>query len=164
MMWIRLGAAVLNQTPLAWDDNRDHILAAIEQARFQGVGLLCLPEMSITGYGCQDAFQSPSVQRRALDVLVDEILPATAGMVVCVGLPLAYRNSLFNAVALLVNGAIVGFVCKRFLAGDGVRLVAQPFLRGPGRGEQPRDLLGRGRGRVVRQPVILATHRGELGL
>lgn len=120
MKWIRVGAAVLSQTPLAWDDNRDHILAAIEQARFQGVSLLCLPEMSITGYGCQDAFQSPSVQRRALDLLVDEILPATAGMVLCVGLPLVYRNSLFNAVALLVDGTILGFVCKRYLAGDGV--------------------------------------------
>lgn len=120
MKLIKVAAAVLNQTPLAWDENRDHILQAVRLARDEGVSVLCLPEMAIPGYGCQDAFFSPSVQARCLDVLVDEILPATRGMIVCVGLPLLFRNSLFNAVCLVVDGAIAGFVCKRFLAGDGV--------------------------------------------
>ena len=120
MKLIKVGAAIVNQTPLGWDENRDHILDAIRLARDEGVSVLCLPEMAIPSYGCQDAFFSPSVQKTCLDVLVDEILPATRGMVVCVGLPLLLRNSLFNAVCLLVDATIAGFVCKRFLAGDGV--------------------------------------------
>jgi NAD+ synthase (glutamine-hydrolysing) len=117
---IKVGAAVLNQTPLGWEQNKLNILEALTRARAAGTTLVCLPEMAITGYGCQDAFHSPSLQAMALDVLFDEILPATSGLVVSIGLPLLYRNSLFNAAALACDGAIVGFVCKRYLAGDGV--------------------------------------------
>jgi len=120
MKLIKVGAAVMNQTPLGWDHNRDTILATIETARADGVTLLCLPEMCIPGYGCQDAFLSPSVQRTSLRVLMDELLPATRGMAVSFGLPLVYHNVLFNAACLAVDGALAGFVCKRHLAGDGV--------------------------------------------
>ncbi|MCB9735470.1 MAG: NAD(+) synthase [Deltaproteobacteria bacterium] len=120
MRLVKVGAAVLNQTPLGWDHNRGTIVAAIEAAREAGVTLLCLPEMAIPGYGCQDAFQSPSVQNMAMSVLVDEIAPRTEGIAVCVGLPVLYRNNLFNAVAVVADGVVQGFVCKRHLAGDGV--------------------------------------------
>lgn len=120
MRLVKVGAAVLNQTPLAWDHNRSTIVAAIEAAREQEVTLLCLPEMAITGYGCQDAFQSPSVQNMAMRVLEDEIAPRTEGLAVCVGLPVLFRNNLFNAVAVVADGAVLGFVCKQHLAGDGV--------------------------------------------
>ena len=36
---------------------------AITEARRQGATVLCLPELCITGYGCEDAFHSPSVHR-----------------------------------------------------------------------------------------------------
>ena len=36
------------------------------------------------------------------------------------GLPLLYRKALFDVVALLADGAIAGFVAKRYLAGDGL--------------------------------------------
>ena len=78
MQLLKVGAAVLNQTPLAWDSNKAHILAAIAAARQQHVGLLCLPELCISGYGCEDAFLSPAVQRMAV-TLLGEILPATQG-------------------------------------------------------------------------------------
>ena len=79
MQLLKVGAAVLNQTPLAWDSNKSHILAAIEAARKQRVSLLCLPELCISGYGCEDAFLSPAVQRMAWRVLA-EIVPDTRGI------------------------------------------------------------------------------------
>jgi len=119
MKLVRVGAAVLNQTPLDWNGNRDRILDAISQARDARVSILCFPELCITGYGCEDAFQSPGLWRTAFEVL-QEIVPATRGLVVSVGLPLVHRNSLFNTAAMLVDGEIVGFVAKRFLAGEGL--------------------------------------------
>ena len=119
MKLVRVGAAVLNQTPLDWDGNRARILDAIEQARAAGVSILCLPELCIPGYGCEDAFQSPGLWRTSFAVL-QEIVPATRGIVVSVGLPVLHRNSLFNSAALLVDGDIVGFVAKRYLAGEGL--------------------------------------------
>ncbi len=41
-------------------------------------------------------------------------------MVVTFGVPLLYHKALFNAAAVLVDGQIVGFAAKRFLAGDGI--------------------------------------------
>ena len=34
------------------------------------VSVLCLPELCITGYGCEDAFFSPGLQRTAIEVLL----------------------------------------------------------------------------------------------
>lgn len=119
MKLVKVGAAVLNQVPLGWEINRRHIVDAIRAARTGGVGLLCLPELAITGHGCEDAFQSPAVQRTAVEMLL-EIAEETAGIAVAVGLPLMFRKALFDTVCLLVDGRIEGFVAKKFLAGDGL--------------------------------------------
>ena len=130
MSRIRVAAAVLNQTPLDWPGNQTNILAAIAAARDEGVQLLCLPELCITGYGCEDAFHGPGVQAMALQVLA-EIVPATQGMVVSLGLPLFHRNALFNCACLAVDGRIAGFVAKRFLCGDGLHYEPRWFKPWP---------------------------------
>jgi len=127
---IKVGAAVLNQMPLAWDQNQANIIEAIGRARAEQVTVLCLPEMSITGYGCEDAFFSPGLQEMAFRVL-ETIARETQGMVVSVGLPLYHEKALYNAAALLVDGAIAGFVAKRFLAGDGIHYEPRWFKEWP---------------------------------
>ena len=52
-------AATLNQLPLDWEGNRQRILNAIQQASSEGASLLCLPELCISGYGCEDQFLAP---------------------------------------------------------------------------------------------------------
>ena len=47
MKLIKVAAGVVNQTPLAWDENKRNILAAIDEARRQDVSILCLPELCI---------------------------------------------------------------------------------------------------------------------
>jgi NAD+ synthase (glutamine-hydrolysing) len=127
---IKVAAGVLNQTPLDWERNRDHILASIAMARQQNVSLLCLPELCITGYGCEDAFHSPSVQQTAMAVL-HEILPATENIIASVGLPLFFRGGLFNTACLLANGKILGFVGKQNLAGEGLHYEPRWFKPWP---------------------------------
>ena len=119
MRLIRVGAANVNQTPLDWAGNLARILRAIEMARESKVSVLCLPELCVTGYGCEDAFFSTDVTRRAIESL-RKIAAATEGIIVSVGLPLRFRNSLLNGTAMLANGRILGFVAKRNLAGDGI--------------------------------------------
>ena len=70
MRLVRVGAVALNQTPLDWQGNRRRIEAAIDDAREHDVRVLCLPELCITGYGCEDAFHSRSVQEHALEMLL----------------------------------------------------------------------------------------------
>jgi NAD+ synthase (glutamine-hydrolysing) len=130
MPLINVGAAVLNQTPLDWEGNRQHILDAIRSARQHCVSILCLPEMCITGYGCEDAFHAPGVIATAWESL-QAILPHTEGMIVTLGLPLVYHNGIFNCVALVVDGRIAGFVAKRHLAGDGIHYEPRWFKPWP---------------------------------
>jgi NAD+ synthase (glutamine-hydrolysing) len=130
MTRIRVGAAVLNQTPLDWSGNQKNILEAIEVARAHEVRILCLPELCITGYGCEDAFHSVGMQHYVLESL-RAIVPATRGVIVSVGLPLLHKSALFNCAALLVDGTIAGFVAKRFLAGEGIHYEPRWFKPWP---------------------------------
>jgi NAD+ synthase (glutamine-hydrolysing) len=124
MAFIKIGTAAVNQTPLDWEGNRSRIEGAILQAKKEGVSLLCLPELCITGYGGEDLFFSRSVQKRALRSL-EAIAKQTSGIAVLVGLPLRHLNSLFNTTCLIVDGRIVGLVPKRFLANDGIHYEAR---------------------------------------
>jgi NAD+ synthase (glutamine-hydrolysing) len=130
MKLIRVGAAVLNQTPLDWEGNQRHIREAIDLARQQGVSILCLPELCITGYGCEDAFHAPGTQAVAVEVL-HELLPHTQGMVLSLGLPLLYSGGLFNMACLVADGQILGFVGKQNLAGEGIHYEPRWFKRWP---------------------------------
>ena len=130
MKLVKLGAAVLNQTPLDWNGNRTRILGAIQAARAQGVTILCLPELCLTGYGCEDAFLAPGTQRTALRLL-HELLPETRGMIVSFGLPLLFQNGLFNVACLVADGKLLGFVGKKHLAGDGIHYEPRWFKPWP---------------------------------
>ncbi|TWT35997.1 Glutamine-dependent NAD(+) synthetase [Posidoniimonas corsicana] len=130
MRLVRVAAAALNQTPLDWDANARNIRRAISSAREADARLLCLPELCITGYGCEDAFYSRGVLRMAERVLA-ELLSSTEGMAVSVGLPIQHAGALFNATALLVDGAIAGLVAKQHLAGDGLHYEPRWFKPWP---------------------------------
>lgn len=130
MHTIKVGVAVLNQTPLDWDGNLRHIRAAIAEARRHSVGILCLPELCISGYGCEDAFHSPGVLETAFKKL-ESLLIDTQGMVVSVGLPLLFNNGIYNAACLIADGQILGFVAKQFLAGDGLHYEPRWFKPWP---------------------------------
>ena len=130
MRRIRLGAAVLNQTPLDWSGNTKRILQAIEEARRQQARVLCLPELCVTGYGCEDMFLSPHTWKMAWQQ-VQEILPHTTGMVLSVGLPLFVTNGVYNAACVISDGRIVGFVAKQNLAGDGLHYEPRWFRPWP---------------------------------
>jgi NAD+ synthase (glutamine-hydrolysing) len=128
---IKVAVATLNQTPLAWESNQQHIVAAIAAGRQQGVTILCLPELCITGYGCEDAFHSLWLQETAQKVLL-ELLPETRGMIVSLGLPLLHSGGLFNTACLAADGRLVGFVGKQHLAGEGIHYEPRWFKRWPG--------------------------------
>ncbi|WMJ73099.1 NAD(+) synthase [Cytophagaceae bacterium ABcell3] len=119
MAYLKIAGAALNQTPLDWENNTKNILTAIDEAKNKHVEILCLPELCITGYGCEDMFLSEWVPEKALDILIS-IIPHTENITVSVGLPVKIKNNLYNAACLLSNGKILGISAKQFLANDGV--------------------------------------------
>jgi NAD+ synthase (glutamine-hydrolysing) len=130
MLKLRLATASLNQTPMDWVGNRDRILAAIAEAKAADAAILCLPELCITGYGCEDQYFSIGLQKTALEMLA-EIAPATSGMAVALGLPLMVNRGLYNAAAMLCDGELLGFTLKQHLAGDGIHYEPRWFRKWP---------------------------------
>ncbi len=130
MHTIRIGAAVLNQTPMAWESNQRNISDAIDAAREQGVAILCLPELCITGYGCEDAFLSRDLQATAWQILT-ELAPQTDGMAVAISLPVFVQSGIFDAAAMVIDGRIRGLVAKQYLPADGLHYEPRWFRAWP---------------------------------
>jgi NAD+ synthase (glutamine-hydrolysing) len=142
MLKLRLAAAALNQTPMNWEGNRDRIITAIEAAREADAAVLCLPELCISGYGCEDHFFSAGVQKATLEMLA-EIMPATRGMAVAMGLPVMVNRGLYNAAALVCDGELMGLTLKQHLAGDGLHYEPRWFRKWPAGAVERIELLRR---------------------
>ncbi len=124
---IRIAAATVNQTPLDWNGNSQHILAAIKQAREEKVEILCLPELCITGYGCEDLFLADWVYDRALKELLT-IIPACTDILVAIGIPLMVDGIKYNTTCIVNDGVIQGFYAKQYMALDGVHYEPRWFV------------------------------------
>ncbi|MCY7350106.1 MAG: NAD(+) synthase [Cytophagaceae bacterium] len=140
MKLIKVAAGVVNQTPLDWEGNKRRLIAAIEDAKQQSVSILCLPELCITGYGCEDMFFAPHTSEMAAQVLLD-LVPYTDGIAVAVGLPVMVNNRVYDAAALLANRQIRGVVLKRNLANNGIHYETRWFHAWPG-GERTEIKIG----------------------
>lgn len=130
MKLIRLATSTVNQTPLDWSGNLDRLLRCITQAKEESASLLCLPELSITGYGCEDQFLATATVEQAL-VSLEKLIPETSGITVAVGLPLRHQNAVYNAVAMIADGELLGFYAKQNLAGDGLHYEPRWFQAWP---------------------------------
>jgi NAD+ synthase (glutamine-hydrolysing) len=116
---MKIGGATVNQIPLDWNNNLSSIVGAIEEARRQQIRFLCLPELCITGYGCEDWFLSDWLCERALQQL-STIQRHCTDITISVGLPIRIKNITYNGACVISDGKILGITCKQFLARDGV--------------------------------------------
>lgn len=118
-MKLTIGGACLNQIPIDWDNNLKNIALAISQAREEGVDVLCLPELCITGYGCEDLFLSEWLPSKAIEKLL-LVVEMTGDIAVAVGLPYRLDQVNYNVTCFIHNKEIKGFYAKQKLANDGV--------------------------------------------
>ena len=130
MTRVRLGAAFLNQTPLAWEQNLENIGAALDLARQRGVSFLCLPELALTGYGCEDVFLAPHLRDRSLDLL-ESLLPRTGGLFTAFGLPMEIEGRVYDCMAVCADRRLLGVVAKQHLALDGLHYEPRWFKPWP---------------------------------
>jgi NAD+ synthase (glutamine-hydrolysing) len=119
MNHVLVAAVAVNTTPLAWEDNARIARQAISEARRRGAKVVCLPELCVSGYGCEDQFYSEDLTETAL-VFAQKLASETRGLFVAFGLPLRVGGDIYNAVAVAIDGKLRGFVAKQNLAGDGV--------------------------------------------
>ena len=118
-MKINLASSNLNQTPLSWDKNLKNIKNSIKLSIKKNVDILCLPELSITGYGCQDLFFNKWFIKKSDNLLI-EISKICKSITVIVGHPLFHTNKLYNACCIIKNKEILGFFVESNIPNDGV--------------------------------------------
>ena len=125
-----LAAASLNQTVGDWAGNEARIRRVIAEARDSGARLLLLPEMCVPGYSLGDRLLRVGTIERSWDLVI-RLLDATEGIAVAVGLPIQFEGVLYNAMALLANGKVVGLVAKENLATGDVEYENRYFVPWP---------------------------------
>lgn len=128
---MKIAGATVNQTPFDWEGNTFNIIAALEQAKKEEIKLICFPELSICGYGCEDMFLSNWLWKKCFDVLVEKIVPQTQNIACVVGLPLKHENISYNCVAYIENGQLLYIIPKQNLANDGVHYEPRWFTPWP---------------------------------
>lgn len=112
--------------------NTEKICEAIEAAADERAKIVVFPELCITGYTCEDLFTQEVLLREARAALL-EIAKFTADkdILVFVGVPLSVDGELYNVVAALNRGEVLGLTTKTFLPNYGEFYEMRHFTPGP---------------------------------
>ena len=114
--FIKVAAAVPAVRVADVEYNVQEIEKLIALADGEGVELVCFPELSLTGYTCQDLFKEKLLLDKAEAGLL-QLLDFTRQLdIVCVvGLPVQAGGLLLNCAAVIQSGALLGVVSKTYL-------------------------------------------------
>jgi NAD+ synthase (glutamine-hydrolysing) len=115
---IRVALAQINPTVGDLDGNVRKIVEGMEHARRLGCGLVAFPELAIPGYPPEDLLFKRAFIEANLKAL-DEVTRASRGITAIVGF-VDKRDDIFNAAAVLHDGARAGVYHKQYLPNYGV--------------------------------------------
>lgn len=114
--FIKVAAAIPSVKVADCSYNIQQIESIMATADGQGVEIVCLPELAITAYTCQDLFQQQLLLDEAESSLLKLIeFSRNLSVTTLVGVPISYGNMLFNCAAVIQRGKIYGLVPKTYL-------------------------------------------------
>ena len=88
----------------------------IAKAEGKGVEIIVFPELSLTGYTCQDLFRQQiliDAAEQAVMMLLD--FTRQLDIIAIVGLPVMAGNILLNCAAVIQKGSLLGLIPKTYL-------------------------------------------------
>jgi NAD+ synthase (glutamine-hydrolysing) len=118
MRTLRIGLAQINPTVGDLQGNGQKILDYIGRARGLGVDLVAFPELAITGYPPEDLLLKPDFIQANLDCL-QQIVEGARSITVVVGF-VDSADDIYNAAAIIHDGALAGVYHKMYLPNYGV--------------------------------------------
>lgn len=100
--------------------NSSQICELINEAEDKNCDYVVFPELSITGYTCQDLFHQATLIASAREALYNITLETINKHVIAiVGTPLMVDNALYNCAVVIADGFIKGIVAKTHLPNYG---------------------------------------------
>ena len=114
--FVKVAAAVPAVKVADVEYNVQEMEKLISLADSQQVEIVCFPELSLTGYTCQDLFKEQLLLNKAEEGLI-RLLEFTRQLdVICVvGLPVQAGGLLLNCAVVVQGGSILGVVAKTYL-------------------------------------------------
>ncbi len=116
---LRLAIAQINTTVGDLDGNTQKIINYIGRAKEAGADIVTFPELAIPGYPPEDLLLKNGFVRNNLECL-QQIIEATEGITAIVGYVDQAQDDIFNAAAVITDGALQGVHHKWFLPNYGV--------------------------------------------
>ncbi|EFM02610.1 NAD(+) synthase [Hoylesella marshii] len=114
--YIKVAAAVPNVQVADCDYNAAQIETLIARSEAEDVEIVVFPELSVTGYSCQDLFRQQTLlhsAEQAMERLLD--FTRSRDVIAIVGCPLSLGNLLLNCAVVIQHGELLGIVPKTFL-------------------------------------------------
>ena len=132
----------------------------IAKAEAKGVEIIVFPELSLTGYTCQDLFRQQLLIDAAEQAVV-QLLDFTRqfDIIAVVGLPVMAGNILLNCAAVIQQGRVLGLIPKTYLPNYSEFYEKRWFASS--QDLNPTDVLFAGSTiRITSQPTIFRTSTG----
>lgn len=100
--------------------NRKEIQKQLKIAEENNISIVVTPELSLTGYTCQDLFEQEVLLKEALNQL-EILLKETEklNLIYMIGMPIKFENKLFNCAVVIQKGEILGIVPKTYIPNEG---------------------------------------------
>ena len=117
---IKVAAAIPGVRVADVEYNRQQIESLIAQAEGKCAEIIVFPELSLTGYTCQDLFRQQLLldkTEEALLILLD--FTRKLDVIAVIGLPVRIGSLLYNCAAVIQHGCLLGIVPKTYLPNYG---------------------------------------------
>lgn len=118
MGFVKCAIANFNGSLADPGNNFYDITNIMKEAEEKDVKVLVLPELCITGYTCQDLFETSELLERSLTILhhiLKESGTPNNNTVTLLGLPLKVNDALYNCAVAIHKGTILGVVPKQYI-------------------------------------------------
>lgn len=129
--FVKVAAITPNVKVADVDYNCQEIVKRIQEAAQKDAKVMVFPELSITGYTCQDLFLQDALLEAAKSGLKTiKNYSRNIDGIIFVGLPLDFNGKLYNVAAAISRGKIQGIVPKIYLPNYSEFYEARHFMSG----------------------------------
>ena len=114
--FVKCAIATINSELSNTDSAVNKMKEMIKKAAEKDVKVLVFPELSITGYTCQDLFGYTQLLNKSMESLQELVsFSKLSDTLFVVGAPIKVNDTLYNCAVVIHNGKILGVVPKQYL-------------------------------------------------